>query len=82
MIYLHSICLNEEELPQGFPFNIPCIRSLEEMVFKSPVTFFVGENGSGKSTLLEAIACGLQTPAIGSADVSQDDTLVSQGMLA
>ena len=82
MIYLHSICLNEEEHPQGFPFNIPCIRSLEEMVFKSPVTFFVGENGSGKSTLLEAIACGLQTPAIGSADVSQDDTLESQRMLA
>ncbi|MDP7139832.1 MAG: AAA family ATPase, partial [SAR324 cluster bacterium] len=38
--------------------------------------------GSGKSTLLEAIACGLQTPAIGSADVSQDDTLESQRMLA
>ena len=62
MIYLHSICLNEEEHPQGFPFNIHCIRSLGEMVFKCPVTFLVGENGSGKSTLLEAIACGLQTP--------------------
>ena len=56
MIYLHSIYLNEEEHPQGFPFNIPCIRSLGEMVFKCPVKFLVGEYGSGKSTLLEAIA--------------------------
>ncbi len=30
-------------------------------IFKSNITFFVGENGSGKSTLLEAfaVACGL-----------------------
>jgi predicted ATPase len=53
------------EVPSGeatglYPFNIPAIRSLERMEFKSPVTFFVGENGSGKSTLLEAIALRLE----------------------
>lgn len=40
--------------------NIRALEDLEELTFKKPVTFFVGENGSGKSTLLEAvaIACG------------------------
>lgn len=44
-------------------FSIPAIKSLEQIEFKSRVTFFVGENGSGKSTLLEAIAaqCGFNT---------------------
>lgn len=36
--------------------KIEAIRSLDEMYFRKPITFFVGENGSGKSTLLEAIA--------------------------
>ena len=36
--------------------NIEALNSLQELMFKKPVTFFVGENGSGKSTLLEAIA--------------------------
>jgi predicted ATPase len=39
-----------------YPFNVPAIKSLEEIEFKSRICFFVGENGSGKSTLLEAIA--------------------------
>ncbi|MEL0341263.1 MAG: AAA family ATPase [Deltaproteobacteria bacterium] len=66
MIYLRSVRLDKEELPAGFPFDIPCIRTLESLDFTHPLTFFVGENGCGKSTLLEAIACGMQTPAIGS----------------
>lgn len=43
-----------------YPLSIPTIASMDEIQFKSPVTFFVGDNGSGKSTLLEAIAhqCG------------------------
>ncbi len=36
--------------------KIDVIKSIDELKFRSPVTFFVGENGSGKSTLLEAIA--------------------------
>ena len=36
--------------------RIPALEGVEEIVFRNPVTFFVGENGSGKSTLLEAIA--------------------------
>jgi len=36
--------------------KIEAIRSLDELYFRKPITFFVGENGSGKSTLLEAIA--------------------------
>lgn len=36
--------------------NIRALKSADELIFRSPVTFFAGENGSGKSTLLEAIA--------------------------
>jgi len=39
-----------------YPFAIPAIRSLSELIFRSRVCFFAGENGTGKSTLLEAIA--------------------------
>jgi predicted ATPase len=39
-----------------YPFSIPAIRDLDEVQFRSPVTFFIGENGTGKSTLLEALA--------------------------
>ena len=42
--------------PQSYLHSIPAIASLDTLVFRRPVTFFVGENGSGKSTLLEAIA--------------------------
>lgn len=37
--------------------KIEALRTMEPMIFHSPVTFFAGENGTGKSTLLEAIAC-------------------------
>ncbi|HXI63124.1 MAG TPA: AAA family ATPase [Gemmatimonadales bacterium] len=40
----------------NYPYSVPAIRLLTELVFETPVTFFVGENGSGKSTLLEGIA--------------------------
>jgi len=39
-----------------YPFTIPAIRDLEELVLDPAVTFFIGDNGSGKSTLVEAIA--------------------------
>ena len=58
-----------------FPFNLPVIQSLPELVFTSPVTFFVGENGSGKSTLLEAIACAVDAVVVGSESTRTDKTL-------
>jgi predicted ATPase len=42
--------------PAAYPFSVPAIAGLSELVFHSRIVFFVGENGSGKSTLLEAIA--------------------------
>lgn len=39
-----------------YPFSLPVLQSLEEIVFPTQVTFFVGENGTGKSTILEALA--------------------------
>ncbi len=65
-----------------FPFSIPALRGLEEVAFPGPVTFFAGENGSGKSTLLEALAIAAELPAVGRADASADDSLVSQRKLA
>ncbi|HEY1799978.1 MAG TPA: AAA family ATPase [Terriglobales bacterium] len=40
----------------SYPFSVPPIAKLEELVFHSRICFFAGENGTGKSTLLEAIA--------------------------
>ncbi|WP_307525654.1 AAA family ATPase [Pedobacter sp. W3I1] len=48
--------LNQDNVPDRYPFNIPCIKSFEELAFHPNVTFFTGENGVGKSTLIEAIA--------------------------
>jgi predicted ATPase len=42
--------------PESYPFNLPVVRSLHELVFHPKVTFLVGENGAGKSTLIEALA--------------------------
>jgi predicted ATPase len=46
---------------QFYPFNLPILRETDELTFRRPIAFFVGENGSGKSTLLEAITrkCGV-----------------------
>ncbi len=45
------------DLPEEAYFaQIPALKSLEQLTFDRPITFFMGENGSGKSTLLEAIA--------------------------
>ncbi|MFC4409682.1 AAA family ATPase [Chungangia koreensis] len=61
------------ETEKKYPFTIPTIRNLHEVVIENRVTFFVGENGSGKSTLLEAIAdqAGFNT-AGGSRDHTYD----------
>lgn len=54
--YLLSLRLKQEHFPNGYPFNIPCLKSFEKLDFHPNVTFFTGENGVGKSTLIEAIA--------------------------
>jgi predicted ATPase len=41
---------------ESYPFSVPAIRGLGELVLRSRICFFAGENGTGKSTLLEAIA--------------------------
>jgi predicted ATPase len=41
---------------KSYPFSVPAVSSLEELVLRSRICFFAGENGTGKSTLLEAIA--------------------------
>jgi predicted ATPase len=57
-LFLKAIKLKRDRVPsfQEYPFSMPAIRHLEELHFRSSVTFFIGENGTGKSTLLEAIA--------------------------
>jgi predicted ATPase len=57
-LFLKAVKLKRSRVPsvKEYPFTIPAIRELDEVVFHSPVTFFIGENGTGKSTLLEAIA--------------------------
>lgn len=64
-MYLKKISLLRENIKSfdHYPFSIPAIKSLDQIEFRSNLTFFVGENGSGKSTLLEAIAhqCGFNT---------------------
>lgn len=66
---------------EAFPFSVPAIRTLPQLSFDTPVTFFVGENGSGKSTLLEAIALAARLTTVGSTDTSEDATLDAQRML-
>ncbi|HKX29182.1 MAG TPA: AAA family ATPase [Blastocatellia bacterium] len=77
MVYLQSIDLKPAARRSSeFPFSLPLIKNFSPIEFDSPVTFFVGENGSGKSTLLEAIAAGINLPAVGGQDLAQDPTLV------
>jgi predicted ATPase len=76
MVHLQSVSLKPAaKTAAGYPFTLPLVRNFAPIRFPSSVTFFVGENGSGKSTLLEAIAAGLNLPAIGGEDVSRDQTL-------
>jgi predicted ATPase len=84
MYHLTSIVLREinSREQDTFPFTLEVIRSLGELQFKLPVTFFVGENGSGKSTLLEAIACAVDSITVGSESVKTDTSLAPLRKLA
>ena len=84
MYHLTSLVLREinSREADAFPFTLEIIRSLHEIQFTSPVTFFVGENGSGKSTLLEAIACAVESVTVGSESVKMDRSLAHIRKLA
>ena len=78
MIHLRSFRIrNPDALPDGFPFDLPIVRTLDEVELTAPVAFLVGENGSGKSTLLEAIAASANLPTIGSVAIERDETLTA-----
>lgn len=51
-----KVNLKNEVDKTEYPFSIPLIQNLKEIVFPTQVTFFIGENGTGKSTILESIA--------------------------
>lgn len=84
MIHLATVRLDQDDIieQEGFPFDVPIVRSLESLDFPSEVTFLVGENGSGKSTLLEAIAIATRLPAVGSDRLEVDATLEAVRPLA
>jgi predicted ATPase len=84
MIHLKSLSVREfNERHVGlFPFHLEVVKSLRELQFASPVTFFVGENGSGKSTLMEALACAINSVTVGSESVRTDRTLAPVRNLA
>jgi predicted ATPase len=77
MIHLKSVSVREFQARDAdlFPFNLDIVRSLREIEFRAPVTFFVGENGSGKSTILEALACAVESITVGSESVKTDKSL-------
>ena len=60
---------------EGFPFDLPGIRSLDTLRFQAPVTFLVGANASGKSTLLEALALATNRVVVGGTDLKRDASL-------
>lgn len=83
MIFLTSISPRESFSEfSHFPFKVPVISNLSEIMFSTPVTFLVGENGSGKSTLLEAIAAGVGSPTIGGESILNDSSLTPARELA
>lgn len=62
-MHLKSVTLHPDKYPtrDHYPFNLPLFNQPEQIIFRTPVTLFVGENGAGKSTLLQALAraCGI-----------------------
>jgi predicted ATPase len=71
----------EEEADQ-FPWTLPIIKNLDELIFEKNISFFVGENGSGKSTILEAIAAYSEVPLAGSHRLEDDESLAAANELA
>ncbi|HZZ87547.1 MAG TPA: AAA family ATPase [Caulobacteraceae bacterium] len=76
-MFLDAISRKIEPDPDTFPWSVPVFRWLEQLRFRAPVTFLVGENGSGKSTLLEGLAAGMEAVVAGGADMERDETLAA-----
>ena len=56
-LFVKKVCIDWNRVPANSYLNrIPALKDVEEIPFRSPVTYFAGENGTGKSTLLEAAA--------------------------
>ncbi|MEI5988728.1 hypothetical protein A5881_000215 [Enterococcus termitis] len=55
-LYLKGIKYDKLMTSEEFPFNLPILNDLDQLLFDAPVTFLIGENGSGKSTIIETIA--------------------------
>jgi len=62
-MHLKRVTILSEKFPvhNQYPFDQAIFHKTRDILFRSPVTFFVGENGSGKTTLLEALSikCGI-----------------------
>lgn len=84
VVFLSALRMKQSDaLESGvYPFAIPVVQNLDEISFRSPVTFFVGENGSGKSTILEAIGAAAGSITIGGDDIRTDATLGHARQLA
>jgi len=56
--HIKKVTIESEKFPvrDRYPFNLELFQATREILFTTPVTFFVGENGTGKSTLLEALS--------------------------
>ena len=74
-LIIKKISLEKEKIKsfKEYPFNIEVVKNFNELIFESPVTFFVGENGIGKSTFIEAIAVALGLPAEGETEKKKLD---------
>ncbi|MBB2483315.1 AAA family ATPase [Bacillus sp. APMAM] len=59
--FIRSLILDRDKVPtfSKYPFNLPSLKRLDQLLFHPKVTYLIGENGMGKSTLLEAIAVAL-----------------------
>ena len=57
-MHISKVQINKESFPvkDQYPFHLPVLENINEIQFKTPITFFIGENGCGKSTLLRAMA--------------------------
>lgn len=78
MLYLDGIRRRENRPgAEEFPWTVPALADLQELTFRKPVTFLVGENGSGKSTMLEGLAAAMQAVAMGRDEIVRDDTLAA-----